>query len=1091
MQLARPDHVRRRFGRSLGLCLTLFTALASAQLASAAVIYVKAGALGTANGTSWTDAYPSLQTALATAQSGDEIWVAAGTYKPTTGTDRTISFAMKDGINLYGGFSGTDETTRTQRNWTAYETILSGDIGASGTDTDNSYHVVVGASGILDGFTITYGNANGPSGYPTYYENGGGMINGIAKNCIFSVNQASFKGGGMRGGIAINCTFINNAAKDGGGQGSGTAETCIFISNKAQRNGAGVEGGTATNCIFTSNTAQYGGGIEGDSAINCVFFNNSAYQGGGAFHTPVIIHCTFVANTATYGGGLAGDRGNILNSIFWGNVGESGSQIFQFPSYYHYYITGCDIQGSGGSGTAWDSSIGSDNGFNCDLYPSFTDIFSPTGLDGTWCTNDDGLTLKDGSPCINSAADIFNFAKPDTDILGNPIVSHVADIGAYENQTPIPVAQMEYDIYPDSYLTVLFGSTPPKKTFIIKNIGTDDLLISNVIVNAPFSIVKPPDGRVAVGTSTTLVVSMSTEKGGTYTGSVSFSTNDPAYRTFTRYIGGKVLAPVTSVLSETGVSIHNGGSVRLRTAEPGAVAPKTTLTIRNDGDSTLTLGIPAIDPPLVITAMPSTIISAGSGTTIDLSMNTVIIGSFSEPLTFTTNDPNATTYSITVNGIIQSTPKVLYVKADSAATSNTPNLGISWATAYPDLQMAIAAAKAGNEIWVAAGTYKPTAGTDRSISFVMSEDVVIYGGFRGTETSIKDRKFQYNATILSGEIGTTSTSDNSYHVIVGGNYGSLDGFTITGGKAYGHIYDGTSYGGGGMINDHASPSIRNCIFDHNAAGDPAAYFSGVAPGGGIYNVSASPMITNCMFFGNTSNASGGLLLGVDGQGGAIFNDSKSSPKIVNCVFLYNSAVGGCGSSSTSSKGQGGAGLGGAIFDAGSGSIVNCTFIWNRVAGGEGGGIGGGRTGDWTPGMTGAALGSALYIEGGSRTVTNCIFWIDSIYKESGTVTFKFCDIQNAFNTNGVWNKYLGTDGGGNFSIDPKFVDTGNIFGPDHIWFTADDGLRLQVGSPCIDTGTPLPTPPHDILGKPRVYRNDLGAYEFPLQNGTVDWVFYR
>ena len=81
----------------------------------AAVIYVNAAAAGSNNGSSWANAYTSLQTALGAANASDEIWVAAATYKPTATTDRTISFAMKNAVGIYGGFVGT-ETLRSQRN---------------------------------------------------------------------------------------------------------------------------------------------------------------------------------------------------------------------------------------------------------------------------------------------------------------------------------------------------------------------------------------------------------------------------------------------------------------------------------------------------------------------------------------------------------------------------------------------------------------------------------------------------------------------------------------------------------------------------------------------------------------------------------------------------------------------------------------------------------------------------------------------------------------------------------------------------------------------------------------------------------------
>ena len=141
--------------------------------ASAQIRYVKWNASGANNGTSWTNAYTDLQSALSTSLSGDEIWVAAGTYKPTSSTDRMISFALKNSVAIYGGFSGT-ETLRTQRNYITDITILSGEIGAAG-NADNSYHVVLGggtnSTAVLDGFTVTAGNANATSPY----NSGGGL----------------------------------------------------------------------------------------------------------------------------------------------------------------------------------------------------------------------------------------------------------------------------------------------------------------------------------------------------------------------------------------------------------------------------------------------------------------------------------------------------------------------------------------------------------------------------------------------------------------------------------------------------------------------------------------------------------------------------------------------------------------------------------------------------------------------------------------------------------------------------------------------------------------------------------------------------
>ena len=122
-----------------------------------AILYVKPGANGDC--LSW-DTACELQTAIFNAVSGDQIWVAAGSYKPTMDTNRTAAFQLKSGVAIYGGFpaAGGDWS---QRDWETYPATLSGDIGVSGNNADNSYHVVksngVDASAILMALQSVWG----------------------------------------------------------------------------------------------------------------------------------------------------------------------------------------------------------------------------------------------------------------------------------------------------------------------------------------------------------------------------------------------------------------------------------------------------------------------------------------------------------------------------------------------------------------------------------------------------------------------------------------------------------------------------------------------------------------------------------------------------------------------------------------------------------------------------------------------------------------------------------------------------------------------------------------------------------------------
>ena len=161
---SRQPFVRARV---LALALLLTATLGAPQPAQAATgptCYVDISATPTGDGDSWGTAYTDLQSAL-TDTNCTEIRVAEGTYKPTSGSDRTIAFEILAGKNVLGGYPPGGGTRDPQ----SHTTILSGDIGTPDDLSDNSLHVVkmegvaiapVTNATILDGFTITRGNAN-------------------------------------------------------------------------------------------------------------------------------------------------------------------------------------------------------------------------------------------------------------------------------------------------------------------------------------------------------------------------------------------------------------------------------------------------------------------------------------------------------------------------------------------------------------------------------------------------------------------------------------------------------------------------------------------------------------------------------------------------------------------------------------------------------------------------------------------------------------------------------------------------------------------------------------------------------------------
>jgi predicted outer membrane repeat protein len=287
------------------------------------IIYVdKDVSGGRNNGSSWSNAFDDLQKALNEASLDNQIWVAEGTYYPSVkvdGTgDRHKSFQMINGVKIYGGFAGNETSSFdiNDRDFTANETILSGDIGSISDPNDNCYHVFCHPSGtaldttaILDGFTITGGYADGS--FSQGEATGAGMYNYTSSptlsNCTFTDNTAEYGGGIFNRSSSSpkveNCNFIYNVAYDDGGYGEGggmhnlsnsypTVINCFFRANYSNRRGGAIcnkdnSDAIITNCTFRSNstpgTGGTGGGIYIDSSDitvkNCIFWENSGYDG--------------------------------------------------------------------------------------------------------------------------------------------------------------------------------------------------------------------------------------------------------------------------------------------------------------------------------------------------------------------------------------------------------------------------------------------------------------------------------------------------------------------------------------------------------------------------------------------------------------------------------------------------------------------------------------------------------------------------------------------------------------------------------------------------------------------------------------------
>lgn len=329
----------------LTFCLAAILGLAQYEEAQATICYVKAGATGLNNGTSWANAYTSLQATAA--NSADTIWIAAGTYKPTNDTTRSAYFDLRN-KNVFGGFAGT-ETQLSQRNIAANPTILSGDIGVAGDNSDNSYSLIyIHSTGayftlLADGLILEKSGKNAIS-FSAAVVVGGDIISATFNNCIFRDNSgtqgAVLSASGSGPTRFNNCTFERNQVTGSGG--------VFYLSGYNSLHAYGTA--NATDCRFFNNTALGNGGVacyftSSFGAERCVFAGNAADEGAVVY--------TGLDWTGSMG---FGPSFYTQNSIFTGNKANSTNAI----NCYSLYMQNCTVTGNkGGDGHAISTLAGS------------------------------------------------------------------------------------------------------------------------------------------------------------------------------------------------------------------------------------------------------------------------------------------------------------------------------------------------------------------------------------------------------------------------------------------------------------------------------------------------------------------------------------------------------------------------------------------------------------------------------------------------------------------------------------------------------------------------------------------------------------
>ena len=316
--------------------------------------FVDAAHVGPANGLFWDSAFTTPALAVAVARPGDQIWVAAGRYRPLQAGQPVLP--LLEGLEAYGGFEG-DELALEDRIEPLLPTVLDGDMAGDGRDETDARHVVILSSGArLDGFIVTNGHR------PAVDGGGGGLFAANAEDVlvvrtVIRGNLANFGGGALVEGGSARFEDVLFEANTGTGGGGGlfvddgatvTLERVRFERNRSVGTGGGatVEGLsslTGSSVRFIGNqAAQPGGGLALESGavvtlVDASFEENTTEVSGGgasaeADSTLEGEQLEFARNRATIsGGGLGAEddsNATITAATFIGNVaGEDGGGV--------------------------------------------------------------------------------------------------------------------------------------------------------------------------------------------------------------------------------------------------------------------------------------------------------------------------------------------------------------------------------------------------------------------------------------------------------------------------------------------------------------------------------------------------------------------------------------------------------------------------------------------------------------------------------------------------------------------------------------------------------------------------------------------
>jgi hypothetical protein len=223
----------------------------------------------------------------------------------------------------------------------------------------------------------------------------------------------------------------------------------------------------------------------------------------------------------------------------------------------------------------------------------------------------------------------------------------ISSSGIILDQTDTPKSPLDFGDVP-------VGSTPVRRTFVVKNTGSAELTISGVGVTTGYTVITPPAPTVAAGGQTLFVVEMDTRVVGRFDGEIIVTNNDNNEGRFRIRVTGNVnrgpeitvfAGSVTGTPLTSGRSTYDYGPVKL------ANIREVTFTIRNDGQSTLNLSSVTVQGNFTIVQGPANRTLQPRGTTtIRVRLNYSRVGDFLGNLVIASNDADEGSFSIGLRG---------------------------------------------------------------------------------------------------------------------------------------------------------------------------------------------------------------------------------------------------------------------------------------------------------------------------------------------------------------------------------------------------------------------------------------------------------